>query len=303
MPVTSHPEQDLSPEDVMQRFIAERGDLFEEFHLMASAIPETVNHIRRTAGYVHFYENQTAPDQELSGPMRELIATCQLCAKNDDRFAPNHVRRLYRMGITNRVIFEAGAGIAPVVGWSTIAHVAQAILTANDPRYPFGELPPGGEPKELTPFPELSLGRSRQGPARNSADDGLLQTPEWRYVAKIDPELARRAAAFVDHCLLADGAKDQLLGPGARELIAIAALCARGVADLAAIHIRRAYSYGLNRRQVLEAISCILPMTGALTVQIGARAMQQAETAAKPDRKGPRTPASRARRPAGMRKR
>ena len=153
---------------------------------MASAIPETVNHIRRTAGYVHFYENQTAPDQELSGPMRELIATCQLCAKNDDRFAPNHVRRLYRMGVTNRVIFEAGAGIAPVVGWSTIAHVAQAILTANDPKYPFGELPPGGEPKELTPFPELSLGRSRQG-LPNSADDGLLQTPEWRYVAKHRP--------------------------------------------------------------------------------------------------------------------
>jgi len=175
MTMTRHPEQDSSAEDVMKRFIAERGDLFEEFHLMASVIPETVNHIRRTAGYVHFYENQTAPDQELSGPMRELIATCQLCAKNDDRFAPNHVRRLYRMGITNRVIFEAGAGIAPVVGWSTIAHVAQAILTANDPKYPFGELPPGGEPKELTPFPERSLGRSREGPARNSADDGLLQ--------------------------------------------------------------------------------------------------------------------------------
>ena len=70
----------------MKRFIAERGDLFEEFHLMAAAIPETVNLIRTTAGYVHFYENQTAADQELSGPMRELIATCQLCAKNDDRF-------------------------------------------------------------------------------------------------------------------------------------------------------------------------------------------------------------------------
>jgi hypothetical protein len=30
-------------------------------------------------------------------------------------------------------------------------------------------------------------------------------------------------------------------------------------------------------RQVLEAVSCVLPMTGALTVQIGARAMRQAE--------------------------
>ena len=126
-------ETNLSAEDIMARFIAERGDLFEEFHLMAREIPETVNGIRRTAGYVHFYENQTAADQELSGPMRELIATVQLCAKNDDRFAPNHVRRLYRMGVNNRLIFEAGASIAPVVGWSTIAHVAKAILTANDP--------------------------------------------------------------------------------------------------------------------------------------------------------------------------
>jgi len=80
----------------------------------------------------------------------------------------------------------------------------------------------------------------------------------------------------------------------------IAALCARGKADLAAVHITRACSYGVNRRQVLEAISCILPMTGALTVQIGARAMRQAETAAKPGRKAIRT---RACRPVGKRKR
>ena len=110
-------EQDRVADELMQRFIKERGDLFEEFHLFAREAPETVNLVRRTAGYVHFYENQTTPDQNLSGPMRELIATCQLCAKNDDRFAPNHVRRLYRMGVTNRVMFEAGEGIAPIVGW------------------------------------------------------------------------------------------------------------------------------------------------------------------------------------------
>jgi alkylhydroperoxidase/carboxymuconolactone decarboxylase family protein YurZ len=272
----SEKEEGISAEKIMERFIAERGDIFEEFHLMAREIPETVNLVRRTAGYVHFYENQTTAEQELSGPMRELIATCQLCAKNDDRFAPNHVRRLYRMGVNNRLIFEAATSIAPIVGWSTIAHVAQAILTANDPEYPFGELPAGGEPQEVTPFPELSQGRERVEPGNES----LLQTPEWRYVAAIDPELARRAASFVDHCLLAGGARDQLLGPGPRELIAIAALCARGETDLAAQHIRRAYAYGLNRHQVLEAISCVLPMTGALTVQIGARAMQQADSAA-----------------------
>jgi alkylhydroperoxidase/carboxymuconolactone decarboxylase family protein YurZ len=265
-----------SAHEVMERFIAERGDLFEEFHLMAAAIPDTVELIRTTAGYVHFYENQTAADQELSGPMRELIATCQLCAKNDDRFAPNHVRRLYRMGITNRVIFEAAVSIAPIVGWSTVAHVAQAILTANKPEYPYGVLPPGGEPSELTPFPELGIGRTRRGAPR----DGLLDTPEWRYVASIDPELARRAGAFVDHCLLAESARDALLGPGVRELIAVAALCARGEAELAARHIERACAYGISRRQVLEAISCVLPMTGALTVQIGARAMRLAGLAA-----------------------
>lgn len=266
----------LSAQDVMERFVAERGDLFEEFHLMAAVIPDTVNLIRTTAGYVHFYENQTTEDQALSGPMRELIATCQLCAKNDDRFAPNHVRRLYRMGITNRVIFEAAASIAPIVGWSTVAHVAQAILTANKPEYRYGVLPPGGEPRELTPFPELAIGRARSGVIR----DRLLETPEWRYVARIDPELARRSSAFVDHCLLAECARDALLGPGVRELIAVAALCVRGEVDLAARHIERAYAYGISRRQVLEAISCVLPMTGTLTVQIGARAMRLAERAA-----------------------
>ncbi|MGZ8198260.1 MAG: carboxymuconolactone decarboxylase family protein [Burkholderiales bacterium] len=275
--MTTHGTQaDPQADDIMQRFVKERGDLFEEFHLFAREAPETVDLVRRTAGYVHFYENQTTPDQNLSGPMRELIATCQLCAKNDDRFAPNHVRRLYRMGVTNRVLFEAGEAIAPIVGWSTVAHIAKAIITANDPAYPYGALPPGGEPKALTAFPELELGREAVKPTSES----LLETAEWRYVAAIDPELARRAVAFVDHCLLAGGARGKLLGAGARELIAIAALCARGEAGIAAQHIRRAYAYGVTRHQVLEAISCVLPMTGALTVQIGVRAMQQADAEA-----------------------
>ena len=118
------------------------------------------------------------------------------------------------------------------------------------------------------------MGRDKAGVAGES----LLNTPEWQYVAKLEPELARRAATWVDHCLLPDGAKDELLVPGPRELIAIAALCARGEVEFAAQHIRRAYRYGLSKLQVLEAISCVLPMTGALTVQIGVRAMQMAET-------------------------
>lgn len=263
----------LSADDLMARFIAERGDIFEEFALMAREVPGAVDLVRRAAGYVHFYEGQTAPDQVLSGPMRELIALCQLCAKNDDRFAPNHVRRLYRLGVTNGVMLEAALGIAPIVGWSTIAHVAQAIQTANSSSYPYGELPPGGEPQTLTPFPELELGRSSGGEAAGS----LAETPEWRYVSTIDPELTRRAAAFVDHCLGVAETAGARLGAGPRELVAIAALCYRGEADLAAQHIRRAYALGMSRRQVLEAISCVLPMTGAVTVQVGARAMQMAE--------------------------
>lgn len=270
-------ERNLSSDTVMTRLVDERGDIFEEFYLFAREMPEAVDHVRRVSGYVHYYKNQTTSDQELSGPMRELIALCHLCAKGDDRFAANHVRRLYRMGITNRAMFEAALGIAPIVGWSTVGHVAQAILTANKPDYPYGELPPGGEPAKITLFPELSLGRNRTG----SASESLLDTPEWRYVAEIDPELARRATALVDHFLVAgaDGMKEVLLGPGPRELVAIAALCARGEVDLAAQHIRRAYAYGMNRHQVLEAISCVLPMTGTLTVQIGVRAMQQADAA------------------------
>lgn len=147
-------------------------------------------------------------------------------------------------------------------------------LTANDPAYPFGKRPLDGAPKTLTPFPELHLGRGNA----TATNESLLNTPEWQYVATLDSELARRAAQWVDHCLLPDGATDELLGQGPRELIAITALCARGEVEFAAQHIWRAYHYGLSRLQVLEAISCVLPMTGALTVQIGVRAMQLVES-------------------------
>jgi alkylhydroperoxidase/carboxymuconolactone decarboxylase family protein YurZ len=261
---------------VMKDLIADRGDIFDEFHFMARERPATVNLIRRSAGYVHQYENQTTPQQQLSCQMRELIALCQLCAQGDDRFAANHVRRLYRMGTTNKVMLEAAEAYAAAVGNSVIPHVAQAILTGNSPEYPFGVLPPGGEPAKLTPFAELSLGRSHT-PAEN---ESLLNAPEWKYIAAIDPELAQRASAFVDHCLLPGGSEQELLGPGPRELLAIAALCVRGEVDIAAAHIRRAYAWGMNRFQVLEAISCVLPMTGAVSLQLGARAMQLAEAAA-----------------------
>jgi alkylhydroperoxidase/carboxymuconolactone decarboxylase family protein YurZ len=263
-------EEDMSAEAVIARAIARRGEIFDEFRLLAQESPRTYDLISKTAGYMHHYAGEEGAGQNLSGTMRELIALCQLCAKGDDRFAANHVRRLWARGVTNRVMVEAATAIAPIVGWSTIAHVTLAILTANDPAYPFGKRPPDGAPTTLTPFPELQSGRDAAG----NVDAGLLNTPEWQYVAKLDPELARRAALWVDHCLLPDGAAGELLGPGPRELIAVAALCARGEVEFAAQHIRRAYRCGMSKLQVLEAISCVLPMTGALTVKIGVHAMQ-----------------------------
>ena len=262
--------EDMSAEAVIARAIARRGEIFDEFRLLAQESPHTYDLISKTAGYMHHYAGEEGAGQNLSGTMRELIALCQLCAKGDDRFAANHVRRLWQRGVTNKVMVEAATSIAPIVGWSTIAHVTLAILTADDPAYPFGKRPADGAPKTLTAFPELQLGRDPAG----NVDAGLLQTPEWQYVAALDAELARRAARWVDHCLLPDGATGELLGPGPRELIALAALCARGEVEFAAQHIRRAYRCGMSRLQVLEAISCVLPMTGALTVQIGVRAMQ-----------------------------
>ena len=114
------------------------------------------------------------------------------------------------------------------------------------------------------------------GKPRARSRRSLLDLPEWKYAAEIDPELARRTAAFVDHCVT-DRKPERVLSPGARELIMVAALCARGEVDLAADSIRRAYAYGFSKRQVLEAISCVQNMTGAVSVQLGVRAMQQAD--------------------------
>jgi alkylhydroperoxidase/carboxymuconolactone decarboxylase family protein YurZ len=268
---------ELTPEAVLARATAARGDIFPEWRILAHASPGTYDLVTRTGGYFHHYQGQTTADQQLSGPMRELIATPALCAKVDLRHAPNHVRRLYRMGVTNRVIMEAAAAFSTVTGWATMANVGFAIMEANRPDYPFGRLPEGGEPRELAPFPELEMGRKRN----RTAGASLLDAPEWRYAAGIDAELARRAAGWVDHCLLADGAQDALLGPGPRELIVVAALCTRGEADIAAHHVRRAYDCGMTRRQVLEAISAVLPMTGIVSAQVGLRAMQLADRVAK----------------------
>lgn len=271
-----NPADAMSREEMMAFLVRTRGDIFGEVATIVAEAPETMYLIRQTSGYVHYYDELTTPDQVLSGPMRELIALAQLCAKGDGRFAANHVRRLYRFGITDGVMIEAGEAIAPVVGWSTILQIARSIETAKDPSYPNGKMPEGGAPTELTPFPEMEQGGVSSAPS----SDSLADLPEWEFVASLDPELAWRATAFVDHCLLADPAQrpERVLKPGVRELIAIPALCARGEVDLAAAHIKRAYRFGMTRRQVLEAISCVLPMTGTVTVLIGVRAMKKAES-------------------------
>ena len=266
----------LSPEAVLARAKRARGDVFPEWKAVAYAIPKTYHLINETGSYLHQYHGQAGGADKLSAQMRELIAIPALCAKGDMRHTPNHIRRCYRMGMTDRILFEAATAYASVAGWAaTILQVSLAITEANSPDYPFGELPPGGAPRELTPFPELKMGRTRKG----SRSDSLADTPDWRYAAAIDPELAKRAAAFIDHCLLNGGAQDELLGPGPRELIVIAALCTRGEVELAAEHIGRAYDYGMSKKNVLEAICCVIPMTGMITAQIGLRAMQRADSA------------------------
>jgi alkylhydroperoxidase/carboxymuconolactone decarboxylase family protein YurZ len=265
----------LSPEDLLAIATKARGDIFPEWKPLAHAAPETYRLITETGSYLHQYHGVAHSAEQLSGPMRELIAIPALCSKGDMRHSPNHVRRAYRMGLTNKALFEGAIAFSAVVGWSNLTFVSLAIMEANNPLYPYGELPAGGEPAALTPFPEMSMGRAR----KSSGPESMADTPEWRYAAQIDAELVRRATAFADHCLLAQGAKDELLGPGPRELIAIPALCMRGETDLAAAHIRRAYDYGMTKRHVLEAICSVLPMSGMVTGQIGLRAMQSADGA------------------------
>ena len=75
--------------------------------MCSSDLPRTYDLISKTAGYMHHYKGSAGAEQNLSGTMRELIALCQLCAKGDDRFAANHVRRLWGHGVTNKVMVEA----------------------------------------------------------------------------------------------------------------------------------------------------------------------------------------------------
>jgi alkylhydroperoxidase/carboxymuconolactone decarboxylase family protein YurZ len=208
--------------------------------------------------------------------MRELIATVLLVYRGHTRFAANHVRKLYRHGVTNQVIMEAFLAMAPVLGWANSLVGIGVINHANDPSNHEGELPPGGEPAELADFPELHLGEGKADQARGE-DRGLASRPEWQFIAKIDPILAERGAHYYDY-QYSDGGQQRkgTLPPAACELIAIVGLCVRGAVDMAAERMKRALRYGVTPRQILEALSAGLPMTGMTTLEFGARAMMQA---------------------------
>jgi len=266
------PEPPLSPEAVIEKAIAARGDVFPEWRLIAETSPETMAMVTNTGGYLHKYEGVGDAEQQLSVQMRELIATPAICSKGDLRHAPNHVRRMYRLGMTNKVILEGALAFAMVVGWATMLNVSCAIMEANSSDYPFGKLPDGGEPKDLTPFPELDIGRKRV----SGADEPLSDSAAWQYGASIDPELVKRISAWSDWSGGTERGEEALLGPGPRSLIIVAALATRGDVDRAARFARRAYDYGMSERQVLEAISAVVPMTGMISLEIGLEAMRLA---------------------------
>ena len=268
-------EEDLPAEEIIRMGIARRGDILPESRLFIETLPRAYAINQPVVGYVHQYEGMGMPGQVLTVQMRELIATCQLAAKGDDRFAANHVRRLWRLGVCNKAIFEAALAMIPATGFSTIPHVASAVIMAGDPDYKEGVIPEGGAPAISRPFAELSQGRSR---ADRSDDTGLLADPDWQDIAALDAEYARRAARLIDFALLLNGPGPQdLLGPGPRELICIAGLCGRGMADIAARHVRRARAWGMSRHQIFEAVSCITPMSGIAAVQTGIRAIRMGE--------------------------
>jgi alkylhydroperoxidase/carboxymuconolactone decarboxylase family protein YurZ len=266
---------DSNADEILARLTRDRGDTFKEFGLLARYLPRELDALRKAAGYVHHYEGHARPSQSLSVQMRELLALTLLASKGDDRFATNHVRRLYRLGVADAVILDAASAATTVIGWSTVAHVALCIEEANNPSYPFGEMPASGRPTETQPFPELEL-VATDSPA---TDASYASGPDWEYMAEVDPTLVELVREYAELTSLSGGVRAQpgRLGPGPRELVTIALLCGRGMEERAVQHIQRARRLGMSRLQVMEAISTGLPMYGVIALEIGARALRQAE--------------------------
>ena len=184
--------------------------------------------MRRTAGYVHFYEDQTTPDQVLSGPMRELIATCQLCAKNDDAS-----RRTTFGAFTawrhNKLLFEAAKASRPSLAGPRFAHIAKAIITRQRRGVSVRHAAARRRTEELTPFADLTSPHDGHDRERRPARDA-----EWQYVRRDRPR-SRAPRGRVRRSLSPRQRRSrQAASDPARELIAIAALCARGEVDIAA---------------------------------------------------------------------
>ena len=51
-------DEDMSAEAVIARAIARRGEIFDEFRLLAQESPRTYDLISKTAGYMHHYRDK-----------------------------------------------------------------------------------------------------------------------------------------------------------------------------------------------------------------------------------------------------
>ena len=152
-------QEDLSPEAILARAAAARGDIFPEWKPIAYALPQTYDLINKTGSYLHQYHGQSAEEQALSGPMRELIAIPALCAKGDMRHSPNHIRRIYRMGVTNKVILRRAALSAPGRLSSDVS--SRSALLERTPNYPYGKRPKA-ESRRRSTLPRAEIGRKRK---------------------------------------------------------------------------------------------------------------------------------------------
>ena len=224
--------------------------------------------------YVHHYERVESQDQLLSTQFRELIATLMLAVVGHQRFAARHIRRLYRLGVTSQVVVDTFWAASPFIGRAHVLSGIRCIHLANDASNLEGTLPPGGAPTNLTDFAELHL--SNSGPGSQI----LADTPEWQLVTQLDPRLAELTLGFYEEVM--GGSRSWTLPVAARELVAIVCLAWRGMLDLATDHVRVALACGVDSRQVLEALSAAVPMTGLVTLQVGAQAMIRAQTGDRP---------------------
>jgi alkylhydroperoxidase/carboxymuconolactone decarboxylase family protein YurZ len=258
--------------DAVEQSRVARGDLFwetVELARLSSHYPDTP-----IGAYVHQYQGHGDASQLLSAQMRELIATVMLVATGKLRFGANHVRRLYRMGVTDAVILEAFWAGAPFFGRANLLLAVQAIHMASDVSHHEGALPPNGPPTELVDFQELHFGNDGQ---EGKPDAG---SRPWQLISSLDPKLAALAMDFYGRTLSAR--EPWILPVAARELIAVVVLSWRGLPSMAAIHIARALRCGLTARHVLDALSAAIPMTGLTTLEVGTQAMLDAGITAQP---------------------